>query len=124
MAKRVLIVDDDETFRLIARESLVKKGYAVDEAADGAQAMEVVRHSVPDLIMVDIMMPGLVGVALCRQFRSIDTTRVTPLLVVTALGDQKILQDALAFGANDYLLKPVDATALRAKVEKLINVPK
>ena len=93
---RVLIVDDDETFRLIAREALSRKGYIVEEAADGAPLLEAVRHAVPDLILVDIMMPGIDGVALCRQLRAMDGVKNIPILVVTALSDQKILRGRAA----------------------------
>jgi CheY-like chemotaxis protein len=119
--KRVLIVDDDETFRLIAREALTSRGMLVTEAANGVQAREKVQEGPLDLILVDIMMPGLDGVALCRELRSLESTKTTPILVVTALNDPKVLQDAQRFGANDYLLKPVDAQVLRGKVEKMLT---
>jgi DNA-binding response OmpR family regulator len=122
-AQRVFIVDDDETFRMIARDALQKRGYAVEEAADGAQGMEGMRRSPPDLVVLDVMMPGVDGVSLCREIREDPALKDARILVVTALNDPKILQDALRFGADDCLVKPVDASALRAKVGKLLAPP-
>lgn len=115
------MVDDDETFRLIARETLQRKGYDVQEAADGAQALEVGRFSPPDLIIVDIMMPGVDGVSLCREIRETESLKDKPILVVTALNDMRILRDAQRFGANGHLLKPVDALVLYETVQKLLD---
>jgi CheY-like chemotaxis protein len=119
-AKRVLVVDDDETFRLIAKETLQRKGCSVEEAADGAQALEACRHVRPDLIVVDVMMPGVDGVSLCREIRESGEMKETPILVVTALNDPKVLRDAERFGANATLTKPVDAAVLWDRVEKLL----
>jgi CheY-like chemotaxis protein len=119
--KRVLVVDDDETFRLIARETLQRKGHQVEEAPDGAHALEAVRHTAPDVILVDIMMPGVDGVSLCREIREIESLKSVPILVVTALNDSKVLHDAVRFGADAYLIKPVDPAALLEKVEKLLS---
>lgn len=117
---RVLVVDDDETFRLIVRETLQRKGCTVQEAADGAQALECCRHFRPELILLDVMMPGVDGVSLCREIRESEELRDTPILVVTALNDPKVLRDAERFGANACLTKPVDATVLWEKVEGLL----
>jgi CheY-like chemotaxis protein len=117
---RVLIVDDDETFRLIARESLHKKGFIVEEAVNGDQALVIALRSKPDIVLVDIMMPGVDGVSLCREFRERAELKDTILLVVTALNDPKILRDAVRFGANAYLIKPVEASVLLDKVKKLL----
>ena len=118
---RVLIVDDDETFRLIARESLHKKGFIVEEAVNGDQALVIALRSKPDIVLVDIMMPGVDGVSLCREFRERAELKDTILLVVTALNDPKILRDAVRFGANAYLIKPVEASVLLDKVKKLLE---
>jgi CheY-like chemotaxis protein len=118
--KRVLVVDDDETFRLIARETLQRKGCVVSEAGDGAQALEAARHDPPDLIVMDIMMPGADGVSMCREVRETDGLRETPILVVTALNDSKVLRDALRFGADAHLVKPVDALVFWDSVQKLL----
>ena len=118
---RVLVVDDDETFRLITREAFERKGYIVEEAKDGDHALEAARHSAPDIVLIDIMMPGVDGVSLCREFRETESLRETPLLVVTALNDPKVLNDSLRFGANAYLVKPVDASVILDRVEKLLK---
>lgn len=118
----MLIVDDDETFRLIARETLQRKGCSVQEAADGAQALETGRRSPPDILIVDVMMPGVDGVSLCREIRETDGLRLTPILIVTALNDMKVLKDAERFGANAHLIKPVDAGVLWESVQKLLGI--
>lgn len=121
--QRILVVDDDETFRLIAREALQRKGYSVVEASDGAVALETARRFPPNLVLVDIMLPGVDGVALCRELREIESLKLAPILVVTALNDPKVLNDALRFGADAYLLKPIEAPILVEKVEKLLAAP-
>ncbi len=115
-----MIVDDDETFRLIAREALQKKGYSIEEAVNGEQALEAAIRSKPDLVLVDIMMPGIDGVSLCRHFRETEELKNVGLLVVTALNEPRVLRDAIRFGGDAYLLKPVDAAVLVDKAEKII----
>jgi two-component system response regulator MprA len=121
--QRILVVDDDETFRLIAREALLRKGYSVVEASDGSVALETARRFPPDLVSVDIMLPGVDGVALCRELREIESLKYAPILVVTALNDPKVLNDALRFGADAYLLKPIEAPIYVDKIQKLLAAP-
>lgn len=119
--KRILIVDDDDTFRLIAREALSHGGWIVEEAADGREARERLSRAAPDLILLDVMMPDVDGVALCREIRATDVYRTTPILVITALSDAKVARDALKAGATEFLVKPVDAGLLQIKARKILG---
>jgi CheY-like chemotaxis protein len=93
------------------------------EASDGSVALETARRFPPDLVSVDIMLPGVDGVALCRELREIESLKYAPILVVTALNDPKVLNDALRFGADAYLLKPIEAPIYVDKIQKLLAAP-
>jgi DNA-binding response OmpR family regulator len=118
--KRVLIVDDDATVRELVREILAKGGHEILEAANGAEAHERLAGAAPDIVLLDVMMPDLDGIALCREIRSAASTRNIPILMISALADSQTLRDALLFGATDYIVKPFDVTALENKVETML----
>jgi two-component system phosphate regulon response regulator PhoB len=111
-------VDDDDTFRIILREALNFYGYDVEEAANGQEAKVKLAQSLPDLVLLDIMMPGLNGVALCQQIRTNERTKTLPVVVISALGDSQAAIDAIKFGATDYVMKPFEMSELKAKLEK------
>lgn len=121
MSKRLLIIDDDDAFRTVLRESLSKSGYDIKEAASGRQAQTVMKSFIPDLVLLDVMMPDIDGVTLCREIRGNPSMQDVPVLILSALGDSQTVNDALLFGATDYVVKPVDMSAIAAKVEKALR---
>src|SRR6266851_1796244 len=97
---RVLIVEDDADIRELIRYNLAQEGFVVEEAADGAQALERVRRRVPDLMVLDLMLPGMPGLQICRQMRVERETAHLPILIVTAKGTEvdKVLGLEMDFG--------------------------
>ena len=118
---KVLIVEDDADIRELIRYNLAQEGFAVEEAADGAQALERVRRRVPDLMVLDLMLPGMPGLEVCRQMRAGRDTAHLPILIVTAKGTEvdKIL--GLEMGADDYVVKPFSPRELVARVKALLR---
>jgi DNA-binding response OmpR family regulator len=120
-ARRILVIDDDEVFRSILRQALERSGFEVSEAASGREAQSRWKAAAPDLILLDIMMPDVDGVTLCREIRAQESLQDVPVVMLSALGDAQTVNDALLFGATDYLVKPADITAIVEKIEKALR---
>jgi len=118
--KRVLIADDKATGRELVRTVLEGKGYLVFEAADGIEALEAAHRVQPDLIILDLHMPGLDGFGVIQELRQDEGFLVTPVLALTASAMQGDRQRALAAGFSAYITKPVSLKALRSEVERLL----
>jgi adenylate cyclase len=119
---RILIVDDDETNRDILLNRLGNHGYDMVQAADGEEAIAVARQRLPDLILLDVMMPKLDGIAVTRQLKADASLPFMPIILVTAKTDSKDVVIGLEAGADEYLTKPVDQTALVARVKSMLRV--
>ncbi|MEL6703890.1 MAG: ATP-binding protein [Bacteroidota bacterium] len=118
-AKTVLVVDDNAEVRAYVRRHLATR-YRVLEAADGHQALAHARAFVPDLIVSDVMMPGLDGIGLCRALRSDPDLAFVPLVLLTARAAMQDKLDGLERGADDYLTKPFNVRELDVRIENLI----
>ncbi len=105
---RVLIVDDDAALRMLVAECLGGAGMAVDEAADGQQALTVFERQRPDIMLLDVMMPGMDGFEVCRALRCLSGGEDIPVLVVTGLDDTESLERAYAVGATNFITKPIN----------------
>src|SRR5207245_10460425 len=103
---RILIVDDDAWILKMVSTVLDKRGYAIDTAQDGAEALEKVQAHAPDLIVTDVMMPRMDGWALIRTLRSREQTAFVPVIFLTALGSDDDRIRGFRLGADDYLPKP------------------
>ena len=119
---RVLIADDNTANLRILRTRLAADGYEVVTAADGEEALVVARDSTPDLILLDIMMPKVDGIEVCRQLKAAQGSGFTPIILVTAMTDAKDIVAGLEAGADEYLTKPVDHAALSARVRSMLRI--
>jgi putative two-component system response regulator len=119
---RILVVDDDERLRSILEDRLSAWGHEVLVAADGEEALAVAQRELPDLILLDVMMPKLDGFSAARALKNSAETSHIPIVMVTALDEVADRVWALDAGADDFLTKPVDPTELRARVQSLLKV--
>jgi len=120
--QRILIVDDNEANRDILETRLKVHGYELLQAADGEEALAAVQRDHPDLILLDVMMPKLDGVEVCRRIKGDATLPFTPIILVTSKSDTRDVIAGLDAGADEYLTKPVDQAALVARVKSVLRV--
>ena len=119
---RILVVDDEERNRRLLAAMLEAEGYSASQAADGMQALELARRSLPDLILLDIMMPGMDGYEVARVLKADAATRPIPVVMVTALDDRESRLRGLEAGAEEFVTKPVDRNELRVRVRNLLRL--
>ncbi|HEU5200966.1 MAG TPA: response regulator transcription factor [Ktedonobacterales bacterium] len=112
-ARRILVVDDEMPILRLLRRILIASGYEVLVASSGMQGLDVARQEQPDLILLDLSMPGMNGLAVCRELRQ---WTETPIIVVSARGEERYKVHALDLGADDYLTKPFGSEELLARV--------
>ena len=118
---KVLVVDDHPSSRLTAVALLSVEGYDVQEAESGPAALVQVGKINPDLILLDVMMPGMDGFEVCRRLKADEHTRLTPVVFVTALDDRCARLRGIEAGGDDFLTKPFDQLQLSARVKSLIR---
>jgi two-component system response regulator (stage 0 sporulation protein F) len=115
--RRILVVDDEEAIRLLYQEELQEAGYQVAVASDGHEALRMVQENRPDLMTIDIKMPGMDGIELLRRVREV--YRDLPIIISTAYGDYK--SDFGTWASDAYLTKSADLAELKAKIRKLLG---
>lgn len=121
-AGKLIVVDDYAPNANGLRDLLAATGYSVRVAHNGADALRLVAEDPPDLILVDVVMPGMSGVDLCRAIKARGGTRLTPVVLVTGSNDRSHRMEGLEAGADDFLAKPVDVQELRTRVRSLLRV--
>jgi adenylate cyclase len=119
---RILVVDDNETNRDILCTRLGMQGFDLVQAADGEEALAMVRERHPDLILLDVMMPKMDGFEVCRRLKADANLPYIAIILVTARADTKDIVAGLEAGADEYLTKPVDQTALVARVKSMLRI--
>lgn len=119
---RILIVDDNETNRDILVTRLQAHGYELAQAADGEEALAAAKSLLPDLILLDVMMPKMDGIEVCRRLKGDPAMPFTPIILVTAKSDTKDIVAGLNAGADEYLTKPIDQAALVARVNSVLRI--
>src|SRR5438270_3302550 len=119
---RILIVDDNETNRDILVTRLATHGYELSQAADGEEALSAAKEQLPDLILLDVMMPKLDGLEVCRRLRGDPALPFMPIILVTARTDTRDVVAGLEAGGDEYLTKPVDQAALVARVKSMLRM--
>jgi diguanylate cyclase (GGDEF)-like protein len=118
----VLVVDDDPGNIRLVQETLADLGYTIETASDGVQALEKVRAQAPDLLILDVMMPRMNGLEVCRIVKSMSTESFIPIILVTVQGDIDSKVTGLKLGADDYLAKPYNPLELRARVHSMLRI--
>lgn len=120
VAGRVLVVDDEPKNRELLKALLEAHGHLVSEAADGQEGLSATTEGLPDVVLLDVMMPNLDGLEVCHRLKSDPKTAAIPVLLVTSLSDRKERLDGIKAGANDFITKPVDTADLVLRVRNAI----
>lgn len=117
----VMVVDDDDAVRLLARETLEQCGYAVSDVKNGEQAIDVFNEKLPDIVLLDVVMPGIDGFCVCSAIRNTAAGRDTPILMMTGLEDLESIDSAYKAGATDFITKPINWHILRYRVNYMLR---
>jgi two-component system cell cycle response regulator len=119
---RILVVDDEAAIRDYETALLSELGHEVLTAADGAEALRLAHEKQPHLVLLDIMMPELSGIEVCRQLRADPRTRDIRVIVVSAVDAKRALEESIIAGADDFLAKPIHALELMVRVRSILRV--
>lgn len=118
---RVLFVEDDEDIRELVRYNLGKEGFEVSLAETGEQALEMLEADLPDLVLLDLMLPGIDGLEICRRLKRDGRTANLPVVMLTARGEESDIVKGLELGADDYITKPFRTKVLTARVRAVLR---
>lgn len=121
MKRHILVVDDEIGALTLIGIMLERGGFEVLKARDAKAALDVLKDTSPDLIILDVMMPGMNGIDLCQEIRQRDATHKTPVLILSARGDAESIIRGIEAGANDYLPKPILHHDLVSKVRSMLG---
>ena len=122
MAKeKILVVDDEEDILELLKYNLSREGYKVSCAASGEATLRAVRSGIPDLIVLDLMLPGIDGLEVARQLKNDVKTRDVPIVMLTAKGEEADIVTGLELGADDYITKPFSPRVLVARVKAVLR---
>ena len=120
--QRVLVVDDQQHCSDLLVQLLTPDGFSVEVAADGEAALIAINMKAPDLVLLDVGLPGIDGIEVCRMIKQTQTTRLTPVILITGRSDREHHLSGIRAGADDFLSKPFDGEQLRARVRSLARI--
>ncbi|MCE5269368.1 MAG: response regulator transcription factor [Planctomycetaceae bacterium] len=121
LKQSVLVVEDDEDIRELVSYNLLKEGYQVASVASGEDALQAVAAKPPDLVLLDLMLPGLDGLTVCRRLKSDPATQHFPVIMLTAKGEEADVVTGLNLGADDYITKPFSPKVLLARIQAVFR---
>ncbi|MEK7993467.1 MAG: response regulator transcription factor [Planctomycetota bacterium] len=117
----ILVVDDEEDVLELVRYNLDRSGYRVETASSGEEALEKARRKLPDLVILDLMLPGMDGLEVCKKLKNDVKTEGLPIIVLTAKGEETDVVTGLELGADDYVTKPFSPKVLIARVRRILR---
>lgn len=117
----ILVVEDEPDLREVVRYNLEREGFRILESEDGEEGLDLLREQLPDLVLLDIMLPGMDGIEICRSIKYDPHTRSIPVIMVTARGDESDIVLGLGVGADDYIIKPFSPRELTARVKAVLR---
>jgi two-component system phosphate regulon response regulator PhoB len=118
---KILVVDDEADIRELVRLNLAREGYDVFDCESGEQALSLSRSKGPDLVVLDLMLPGIDGLEVCRRLKADPKTTQIPIVILTAKGEESDVVAGLEVGADDYVAKPFSGKVLVARVRRLLR---
>lgn len=119
--KNILLIEDDEDIQELVAFHLGKEGYALNVESSGETALEAARKEIPDLILLDLMLPGIDGLQVCRALRGEPLTKHVPIVMLTAKGEEADIVTGLEVGADDYITKPFSPKVLVARIRNIMR---
>lgn len=119
--ERILVVDDEEEIQQLIEYSLSKEGYRVQSVGSAEAALAELRRRVPDLVILDLMLPGMDGLEMCRRLRREPETAQTPIVILSAKGEEADIVAGLELGADDYITKPFRPRVLLARIRAVLR---
>jgi two-component system alkaline phosphatase synthesis response regulator PhoP len=119
--RHIVVAEDDETILELIRYNLEKEGYRVSCHTSGEKALLAAGIDVPDLVLLDILLPGIDGIQVCKLLRSEEKTRHVPIIMVTAKGEEQDIIEGLEIGADDYITKPFSPKVMLARVRAVLR---
>lgn len=119
--ERVLVIEDEEDIAELIRYNLEREGYQISLAASGEIGVKMARNDMPDLIILDLMLPGLDGLDVCKVLKGDSKTKEIPVVIVTAKGEESDIVTGLEVGADDYLTKPFSPKVLIARIRSVMR---
>ena len=121
MARRILVVEDDPSAQRLISYTLEREGYQVIIASNGMEGLKKARGEEPELLVLDVMLPGLDGFELCHRLRGDPQTAALPILMLSAKAQETDISTGMRVGADDYLTKPADPSEIVRRVAKLLS---
>lgn len=118
---KILVADDEEIIRMLEEQVLTRLGHEVIQAGDGETALAMAKEHRPDLMMLDLLMPGLSGIEVCKRVRADRKTRDIRIIVVTGMDTKLALEESILAGADDFLAKPLDVLELSVRVRSMLR---
>lgn len=119
--KKILIIEDEEDIRELVRYNLEREKFSTLEAGSGEQGLLIAARNKPDLILLDLMLPGKDGMQICRELKQSEETRDIPVMMMTARGEESDIVSGLELGAEDYIVKPFSPKVLVARVKAVLR---